>query len=158
MSLQELIKCQLTGSTSKTYMHIKCINTEIISRQIDTLENFLQSQMLAISEHHHLIWTFLHLTLDESKQMLLVHTSGVMNVSINLSDIVEVSVWHLLAVCSLLVFVEEVIEVEFAFEVLESTEREALAWSIRRYFENGVQVHVVLSKRRYGYNWRVHLL
>ena len=50
-----------------TYMHIQCIDTEIICRQIDTLKDLLQRQMFTIPKHDDLIRTLLHLTLDESK-------------------------------------------------------------------------------------------
>ena len=71
--------------------------------------------MLPISEHHHLIRALLHLTLDESQQMLLVHTRRVVNVSIDLSDVVEISMRHPFAVCHLLILIQEHVEVEFAF-------------------------------------------
>ena len=62
--------------------------------------------------------------------MLLVHAGRVVNVSVDLSHVVEVPVGHLLAVCNLLVLVEQVVQVELAFQVLESPECKALAWSI----------------------------
>jgi hypothetical protein len=38
------------------------------------------------------IWVLLQLVLDESKQVLLVHTGRVVDMGINLSDIVKVTV------------------------------------------------------------------
>ena len=71
--------------------------------------------MLPISVHHHLVGAFLHLTLDESQQMLLIHTRRVVNVSIYLSDVIEVSMRHPFTVCHLFILIQEHIEVEFAF-------------------------------------------
>lgn len=47
--------------------------------------------------------------------MLLIHAGRMMDVRIDLSDVVEISMRHLLAIGSLLVFIEESIEVEFPF-------------------------------------------
>lgn len=40
------------------------------------------------------IRALLHFMLDKTQKMLLVHASRMMNVSINLSDIIEISVWY----------------------------------------------------------------
>lgn len=40
------------------------------------------------------IGALLHLMLDKTQKMLLVHASRMMNVSINLSDIIEIPVWY----------------------------------------------------------------
>jgi hypothetical protein len=54
-------------------MHIERVNTEIVRGQVDGFEDFLQGKMLAISEEHYLVWRLLHLGLDKTQQMLLVH-------------------------------------------------------------------------------------
>tara|TARA_R110002033_G_scaffold130110_1_gene170708 strand:+ start:384 stop:596 length:213 start_codon:yes stop_codon:yes gene_type:complete len=68
--------------------------------------------------------------------MLLIHTSRMMDVSIDLSDIVEISMRHPFAVCHLLIFIEKNVKVELAFQILQATECETLAWSIGRNVED----------------------
>lgn len=114
-----------------TYMHIQSIDAEIISGQIDTGEDFGESEVFAIPKKNNLIRIFLHFALDESKQVFLVHTRRVMNVRVYLSHVVEVTVRYLLAVCRLLVFIQKNIEVEFTLKVLQTAECKALAWAIR---------------------------
>lgn len=63
----EVSAAQINFRHLTTHMHIKRIDTQIISRQVDRLKDFLQSKMFAISEHDDLIWALLHLTLDEAQ-------------------------------------------------------------------------------------------
>lgn len=86
--------------------------------------------MPVVTEKHNLVRTLLHLALDETQEMFLVHASRVVNVGVNLANIVKVSVGDFLAVRSLLILVEEGVKIEFAFEILKSTECETLAWSV----------------------------
>jgi hypothetical protein len=95
-------------------MHIQSINTEVVSCQADAGENLGQCQMHPISVKNYFIGKLLHLALDESKQVFLVHACGVMDVSVNLANVIEISVRNLLAICGFLVFVDERVKVEFA--------------------------------------------
>ncbi len=96
------------------YMHIECINTEVVGGQIYTLEDLLQREMLAIPEHDDFIRTFLHLALNESQQMLLIHTGRMVHMSINFSDVIEISVRHTFTVCHFLILIEKHVEIELA--------------------------------------------
>ena len=40
------------------------------------------------------LWATLHLGLDESQQVLLVHATGVVDVGIHLADVVEITKYH----------------------------------------------------------------
>lgn len=40
------------------------------------------------------IRALLHLVFDKTQKMLLIHASRMMNVSINFSDIIEISMWY----------------------------------------------------------------
>ena len=75
-------------------MHIQRINTQIIRRKIDTLKHLAQRQMLPISVHDNLVGAFLHLRFDESEEIFLVHTRGVVDVGVDFKDVVEVAVWY----------------------------------------------------------------
>jgi EAL domain-containing protein (putative c-di-GMP-specific phosphodiesterase class I) len=119
-------------------VHIQGINTEIVSSQIDTFKDFSQSQMLPITEEDHLIGGFAHFALDKTKQMLLVHTRRVMNVSVNLSDVVKVTVGDFLAVCNFLIFIQEGVQLILAFQVGETLEGKALGRSVRRDIHHGI--------------------
>ena len=88
--------------------------------------------MLPISKHHDFIWAFLHLALYKPQQVLLVHARRVVDVRVDLSNVVEVSMRHAFAVRHLLVFVQEHIQIELAFEILQATECKTLRRSIRR--------------------------
>jgi hypothetical protein len=89
--------------------------------------------------------------------MFLVHAGRVVHVRIDLSHIVEVPMWHLLTVGSLLVFVQEVVEIKLSFQILKTSESKALAWSIGRNFQDCIQVNVKFPQIWYGDDWRIEL-
>src|SRR6266705_555833 len=101
--------------------------------------------MLAISVKYHLVRRFLHLRLNKPKQMLLIHTRRVMNVSVDFSDVVEISMRHLLTVCYFLVLIEQIVQIEFAFKILQSTKCKTFARSIGRDSQDSIKVYVELA-------------
>jgi hypothetical protein len=105
------------GTGRETNMHVQCINAEVISSQVDTFKDLPQGQMFPISEENNFVWRLSHLALDETEKMLLVHASRMVDVSIHFTHVVKVPVRDLLAVRDLLVFVEQRVKVEFAFQV-----------------------------------------
>jgi hypothetical protein len=139
-------------------VHVESIDTQVVSGEIDGLEYLPQRQMLAVAEEHYLVWRLLHLRLDEAQQMLLIHTCRVVNMRVYLSDVVEVSMRDLFAVGRFLVFIQQVVQVELALQVLKSPESEALARTIGRDIQDGVQVDIVVSHSRDCYNGRLGLL
>ena len=62
-----------------------------------------------------------------------------------LTYVVKVTMWHFLAVCHLLVLIQQCVQIEFALQVLQPAEREALAWTIRRRRKNVVQITIELT-------------
>ena len=89
-------------------VHVQGVNRQIVSRQIERLEDFFQCKVFAISVNddfllpsapwsllnHYTtayIWRFLELRLDESQKMLLVHAGRVVDVRVDFSDVVEVT-------------------------------------------------------------------
>lgn len=111
-------------------MHIESVDTKVICSQVDTLENFLQCKVLPVSEYNYLIWELFHLALDKAQQVFLVHASRMMHMCINLSNVIEVSMGHTLAVCHFLVLIQQHIKVEFALQILQTPECEALTGTI----------------------------
>ena len=55
-------------------VHIKCVDREVVCSQVNTFKNLSQSQMLAVTVKDNLVRALLHLALDETQQVLLVHT------------------------------------------------------------------------------------
>lgn len=86
-------------------MHVERIDRQIVRGQVERFEYFLQGQVLAITVNDDFLlsarvnqrpWytcvgSLSQLGLDESQEMFLVHTRRVVNVSVDLSDVVEVS-------------------------------------------------------------------
>lgn len=93
-------------------VHIQGINGQIIRRQVETLEHFLQGQLVSVSENDDFLEGeslrehgiplvrrdktdlrgLLHFTLDESQQMLLIHAGRVVDVGVDFSNVVKVPV------------------------------------------------------------------
>ena len=72
-------------------MHIQSIDGEIVGSEVDRLKHFSESKMLAVSVQDNLIGALLHLVLDETQKMFLVHAAGVVNVGIDFTCIVEIA-------------------------------------------------------------------
>src|ERR1700759_5325749 len=68
-----------------------------------------------------------------------------MNVGIDFSNIVEVSMWDAFRVCHLLVFVQKYVQVEFSLEIMQSSKRETLAWTVGRGIQDSIKIHVELT-------------
>jgi hypothetical protein len=126
-------------------MHIEGINAQIISRQVDALKNFSQRQVSAVSEEDHFIRALLHLALDEAQKMLLIHTRGVVDMGVDLSNVVEVSMRHLLAISHFLVLIQQGMELEFALQIAKALKRKTLCGTISGHIQHGVKVHIKIS-------------
>lgn len=91
-------------------VHVQRINRQIIRRQVQTLEHLFERQLVPVSENDDFLYStrvsyvsraaasgtdlgsLLHFTLDEPQQVLLVHTSRVVDVGIDFSDVVKVPI------------------------------------------------------------------
>ena len=131
-------------AAGSTYVHIQRVNAQVVGCEVDTGKYFSKSEVLSIPKKNHLIRILLHFAFDESQKMLLVHARGVVHVSINLANVVKISMRHLLAVGRLLVFVRQSVEIELSFEILQSSKGKALAGTVRGNIENALKVHVEL--------------
>ena len=80
-------------------------------------------------EHDH-VSVGLDLLLYESKQMLLIHAGGRVNVRVNFPHVVEVSVRHRLLLSDLLELVEHAVEFELWFQILQTLVAEGLERSV----------------------------
>lgn len=129
-----------------TYMHIKGVNAKVIGRQIDTLENLPQGQMLAITKEDHFIWGLSHLAFDEAKEVLLIHACRVMNVSVDLAHVVKIAMRYFFTVGDLLIFVEQRIQLELAFQVGQPLERKAFGWAVGGNIHHGIEIHVEVAQ------------
>lgn len=54
-------------------MHIERVDTQIVSRQVQTIEHLSEGEILFISIDDDFVGTSLHLGFDESQHVLLVH-------------------------------------------------------------------------------------
>src|SRR5437016_4241795 len=99
-------------------MHIERVDAEVVGGQVDALEDLSKRQALAISEQNLLIRALLHLTLNKSQKVLLVHASGMVDVGVHFSNIVEVSVGYLLRVGDFLILIEQCVQIVAAFQIL----------------------------------------
>ncbi|GMR32782.1 hypothetical protein PMAYCL1PPCAC_02977 [Pristionchus mayeri] len=111
-------------------VHVEHVHREIVRRYSHSLEHFLHRDGLAILLEYYRTLLRLHLLLDESQQMLLVHRRGGVDVSVHLSDIVEVPVGDGLLLVQLSDLVEEDVQLELVLEIRQATEAERLQWSI----------------------------
>jgi hypothetical protein len=89
-------------------VHIESIDRQVISCKVQRFEDLLQRQILAISMNDDFlgrsaqlrlrraveayIGVLLQLVLDESQEMFLVHACRVVDMSVDFSDIVEVTI------------------------------------------------------------------
>lgn len=101
-----------------TYVHVHGVDAEVVSGEVQRLEDLLESKVLAITENDDVLGSLAHLGLDEAEQMLLVHAGTMVDVSIDLTDVVKVTMGHTLGFGQLFVFVQEDVHVPLALEVL----------------------------------------
>lgn len=127
-----------------TYVHVHGIDAEIVGGEVQGLEDLLEGKVLAVTEDNDVLGGLAHLGLDEAKQMLLVHARAVVDVSIDLTDVVKVTMGHTLGFGQLLILVQEDVHVPLALEVLEATESKALGGAVRDHGEDKVQILEVL--------------
>ena len=87
-------------------VHVQGIDRKIVCTETQGSEYFGEGQVFPVSEDHNILLRgekgdasrkkgtnvggTLHLRFDESQQMLLVHTAGMVDVGINLADVVKV--------------------------------------------------------------------
>lgn len=69
-----------------------------------------------------------------------------MDMGIDLSNIVEITVWDCFHICQFLIFVQEAIETPLAREILEPSEGEGFGGTIRTYAEEVIEIRKVLAK------------
>lgn len=88
-------------------VHVERVDREVIRRQVERFEDLTQRKMFAVSENNDLlnvrvgasgrqscvhgsdatyIWAPLHLALDESQHVLLVHACRMVDMSVDLGD------------------------------------------------------------------------
>jgi hypothetical protein len=69
-----------------------------------------------------------------------------MDMSVDLPDVVEVSVWYLFAVSNLLIFIEQRVELKFALQIRKTFKRKALGWSVCGYIYDCIEVHIKITQ------------
>ena len=67
-------------------VHVQHVHVEVISGQVERLEDLQQCQKFAITEDDNFARLLLELALDETQQVLLVHARGVMHVCVHLQS------------------------------------------------------------------------
>lgn len=132
-----------------TYVHVHGIDAEVVGGEFQGLEHLLEGKVLAVTEDDNILGSLAHLGLDEAEQMLLVHAGAVVDVSIDFTDVVKVTMGNTLSLCQLLVLVQQDIHVPLALEVLEATEGKALGGTVRDHGEDKVQILEVLLGLRH---------
>lgn len=96
-------------------VHVECVDGEIVSSELQRFEDLRQGQLLPITEDNNVLklcvqYVFdgfivntyvgiaLHLVFDETKQVLLVHAARVVDVRVDLTNVVEISVRYSLCI------------------------------------------------------------
>lgn len=74
----------------------------------------------------------LHLLLDETQQMLLIHARCRMNVGVDFAHVVEIAMWHRLLLRDLFVLVEHAVQLELRLEIVQTSVAERLSVFIFR--------------------------
>lgn len=100
------------------YVHVHGINAQVVGRQVQTLKNLLQRQVFVVTEDHQVLGRLSHFCLDEPQQMLLIHTRAMMDVSVHLSDIVEITMGYSFDLGQFLVLVQQDIHAPLALQIL----------------------------------------
>lgn len=52
-----------------TYVHVKCVDREVIGAQVQRLKHLCEGEVLAVTEDHHLIRLLRDLPLNESQEI-----------------------------------------------------------------------------------------
>jgi hypothetical protein len=71
-----------------------------------------------------------HLLLDETKQMLVIHGTGGMNVCVHFSDIVKVSVWHTPLFRTFQLFIQQHMQLKMGLQEGQTPIAECLQWAL----------------------------
>lgn len=129
-----------------TYVHVHGIDAEVVGGEVQGLEDLFEGKVLAVTEDDDVLGGLAHLGLDEAEQMLLVHAGAVVDVSVDLTDVVKVTMGHTLGLGQLLVLVQEDVHVPLTLEVLEATESKTLSGAVRDHGEDKVQILEVLLR------------
>mmetsp|Transcript_19321 Transcript_19321/g.48599 ORF Transcript_19321/g.48599 Transcript_19321/m.48599 type:complete len:215 (+) Transcript_19321:1032-1676(+) len=101
-------------------VHIEGVDVEVVRRQVQALKNLFQGQVLAVAEDHHLVGLLLQLGFYEAQQVLLMHAGRVVDVSVHLAYIVEVTVWGSLLRQKLLIRIKHAVQVELLLQQLQA--------------------------------------
>lgn len=67
-------------------VHVQSVHTQVKGSQIHGFKHLLQGLAPPILYVNNLLWVFLHGSLDESQQVLLVHAGGCMYVCVYLES------------------------------------------------------------------------
>jgi hypothetical protein len=65
-------------------VHIKRIDREVVGGKVERLEHLSKGEVLAITVNDDFVRATLHLALDETEHVLLVHAGRVVDVSVDL--------------------------------------------------------------------------
>lgn len=66
-------------------VHVQRVDAEVVRRQVHVLEHLHERLTPAALHVHHLVGIFLHRSLDEPQQMLLIHAGRGVDVSVHLT-------------------------------------------------------------------------
>lgn len=112
-------------------MYGQLVHAQIVSGQVKLFEHLTERHgpFLGVIEHDG-VAVRLHLLLDESQQMLLVHARCRMNVSVDFAHVVEIAMWHRLLLRDLFVLVEHAVKLEFRLEIVQTSIAERLSVSV----------------------------
>lgn len=91
-------------------MHVQCVDREVVSRELERLEDLRQCQFLTVAMNDNIlnrplrvlgdtpsvsqathIRTVLHFVLDKSEKVLLIHAARVVDVCIDFTNVVKIS-------------------------------------------------------------------
>lgn len=138
-------------------MDVEHVDAEIVSREIHRSEYFLESHnFTALRTSDHLVGVILQCFLNEPEEMLLIHARRGVDVSVDLSNIVEITMGHGLLTGELAELVKQYVQLELGGQIAESPVAERLQRPVGDH--RAEKVHVANECRQIGIGVRQRFL
>ena len=114
----ELVKPMIDIGISMT---IEQVNTQIVWIDVELAKDILQQLRFPIDHAAHGICIRLQRFLNETKQMLLIHARGGMNVIVDFATVVEIAMGQLFLLLHLQILIQQLVQVKLVRQKLQAT-------------------------------------
>jgi len=128
-------------------VNIEHVDGEVVGRQLHLIKDLIKCHWLLIAiQTDHLIAVVFDLLLDETQQMFLIHARSCVDVSIDLSDVVEIAVGHGFLQRQFLQLVEQDVQLILGRQVRQSAVTKRFQGSIRDHDAHSLDVVQILPE------------